>query len=219
MIGAIASALVSVALASAQEAPRLVGGALPPIPEVTVGGGEVIFDVEVDARGVVRAIMPLRLSEPYGQIMRDTVAAWEFVPATVDGRPVPGRLLIAAVFRPPLLLDAPTLGTPPVDVERPSAAVPFPLEIVTPPYPPLAITDAAVAIEVVIDEAGNVAHAVIVGGEDPFASAALDAAWRWRFRPAEEAGAPAPAVAYLVFGFRRPVVTIPGPRPRPRLDR
>ena len=52
------------------------------------------------------------------------------------------------------------------------------------PYPESARGDAVVVLELLIDVTGSVKEAKVVDGEEPFATAARDAAIRWNFVPA-----------------------------------
>src|SRR5688572_16634024 len=60
-------------------------------------------------------------------------------------------------------------------------------------YPPSGSGGATVVLELVIERDGSVALAQVVTGEEPFASAAADAALRWQFEPAHRAGQPVAA--------------------------
>jgi TonB family protein len=131
------------------------------------------------------------------------VRGWQFQPAR-GSQPVESTVLVAAVFRPPAIY-APEPGKPPADTSTMVPDAPFPLTMVTPPYPPRAIDNRLVLIEVQVGTGGNVADAKVIGRTSGFDDAALNAAQRWTFRPAEVAGVRVSAFAYLMFGFRRPV--------------
>ena len=84
---------------------------------------------------------------------------------------------------------------------------PFPVAGVIPPYPPTALGEGLVLVEVTVGSDGKVTDARGVQAPAPFGPAALDAARKWRFRPACRQDRPAAATAYLVFGFRPPVMS------------
>jgi hypothetical protein len=133
------------------------------------------------------------------------LADWQFRPAVDRSRAVESRVLVAAMFRPPLVYDAPTLGTPPADLGTPSDEIPFPIESRPPRYPPLGVSDAVVLVEVLVGLDGRVREARIISGEPGFHRTSLDAARGWLFRPARRNARAVEAYSYLIFGFRRPV--------------
>jgi TonB family protein len=189
---------------------RLLNGPLPPpLSPVVIGRIEETLEVVVDATGRVAQATPLRASPLPADPLRPTVAEWRFQPAIDRGRMVPSRVLVAAIFRPPQLYDSPTLGDPPVNLAAPSDEIPFPIATETPPYPPRAIGDGVVLVEVLVDVDGRVRQARIISGAAGFDRPALDAAGRWSFRSARWNGRAVEAYAYLVFGFRQPVVVAP----------
>lgn len=204
-------AIGAVALLSLQDAivpAQYRSGALPPVPDHAVGGGEVILNVSVNRSGGVSDIKVARSTPPFTEIVSAVVRGWQFQPAR-SPQPVNSTVLVAAVFRPPTL-NAPTLGKPPTDTSTASPEAPFPVTMVTPPYPPHAVDNRLVLIEVRVGTGGNVADARTIGSTSGFDDAALDAARRWTFQPAEVGGARVTSLAYLMFGFRQPVTFTPG---------
>jgi TonB family protein len=73
-------------------------------------------------------------------------------------------------------------------------------------YPPNAMGNGTVLIEVTIDGAGNLTNAEIKVSSPGFDAAAMAAARSWSFRGARRRGIPVTTHAYLLFGFRQPVV-------------
>jgi TonB family protein len=197
--------ILALAAASAFEPARLQQGAIPEAPPATVGGGEVLLEVEVDTSGRAAQIRVLRDTVPFGDLLKGAVAGWSFSPAEAEGRPVASRALVAGLFRPPALQYGPSLGEAPRDVAAASEAVAFPSSVVPPPYPPDRVGDAVVLVETEIAADGRVTSARIVRGAPGFDDVAEQTARQWRFRPARRAGSPTRAYAYLVFGFRQPV--------------
>jgi len=177
----------------------------PPAPNV-VGWTEEMLEVVVGATGRVQGLTPVRATPMPADAIAPALADWLFRPAVVDrSRAVDSRVLVAAMFRPPQLYDGPTLGTPPADLAKPSDQIPFPVESRRPRYPPLAVSDGVVLVEVLVGLDGRVRDARIVSGDPGFHQASLDAALGWLFRPARWNAAAVEAYAYLIFGFRRPV--------------
>jgi TonB family protein len=186
---------------------RLVSGTVPERqPVEAVGGGEVLLELAVGDDGAVVRVSTLRDTPPFTELLRVAVASWHFEPATENGRATQTSVLVAAVFRPPVLLG-PAPGTPPREVGPPCVEIPYPVASVVPPYPPTALGEGLVLVEVTVGSDGKVTDARGVQAPAPFGPAALDAARKWRFRPACRQDRPAAATAYLVFGFRPPVMS------------
>lgn len=196
---------------------KLLYGTPPIIPVQAVAGGEVFLEATVSKVGQIDALVPLRATPPFTANALEAVSDWRFQPAEGlvprspdDTRPmvleaVESKVFIACVFRPPTL-NSPTLGEPPKDVKAPSDDVAFPLSTVTPPYPPMALADAVVVVQVTVGITGQVLAAATVRSAAGFDEPALAAARQWTFRPARVRGRLEESFAYLVFGFRRPVV-------------
>lgn len=187
---------------------RLRSGRLPAPPSAhVVAGGEVFLEVEVDARGRVAGMTTLRSTPPFTDLVRDAVEQWSFEVAAADPGRGPSRLLVAAVFRPPILGSGPTPGVAPQDEGTPSRAIPYPVHVVAPLYPVTALGDGQVLIELAVGTDGAVTAASVVDVEGPFGEISLEAVHGWRFRPAELAGQRVATLAYVILGFRAPVTT------------
>ena len=198
--------------------PRLVRGDLPAVaPPNVVGGGQVVIEAIIDRRGTLTRPVIVRSTPPFSNLLLDAIGRWTFKPAEAvrdDNTigPVDATVLIAAVYRPPTVVNGPTLGEVPKDVAKASTDVPYPTSLVSPPYPVKALHASIVLFEVLLDERGKMTDVRAIGSEPGFESAARDALMQWTFSPATYRGRPAPAVAYIVFGFAEPVVgthTIP----------
>ena len=194
---------------------RLLGGSLPltPSPNV-VAQIEEILQVAVDETGRVGQMTPLRASPLPMDPLTPAVGGWRFQPALDQGRMVPSRVLVAAIFRPAQLDNSPTLGTPPVNRAAPSDEIPFPTATQTPPYPPQAIGEGVVLVEVLVGVDGRVQQLRLATGGGGFNQAALDAARRWSFRPARWNGRAVEAYAYLCLVSANPSWDV---RPSPDL--
>jgi TonB family protein len=208
---------VTVAASLAAGTPALFqSGSLPVLPvlSIEIGGGEVLLEVTVDPAGAVTAVKPLRETATFTERLTRSVQTWHFSPAEVpieaalrkpggpSTRPVQSTLLVAGIFRAPALMG-PTMGEPIRDVAAASRDVPFPTSIVTPPFPPTAVSPGVALVEVQVEADGRVSDAKIRVPAPGFDSAALDAARQWKFR----AAANSPAVAYIVFAFPMPTST------------
>jgi hypothetical protein len=191
--------------------PRIKAAALPPLPDPTVaGGGEVLIEVIVDRRGLVTRPLILKATPPYTQMVLDAMSRWQFDPArhfdykgvetTVDA-----PVTLMAIYRPPVFLNAPTIGEPTKDVSRPSGDVAYPVSTQTPNYPPLARDGGVLLFELVLNEAGTIVETRGIASAGGFDSAAREALANWRFRGGSYRARPEPATAYVLFGFRPPV--------------
>jgi TonB family protein len=152
----------------------------------------------------------LRSTPPFTQMILEAIARWRFTPAQAvhpDGPsgPVESSVLVAAVYRPPILFNGPTVGELPKDVATGTANAAYPISVVAPPYPPRALTSSVVLFEVLVDETGRIRNARAIGSDPGFDNAARDALLQWQFRPSTYRGRPAPSTAYVVFGFSSPV--------------
>ena len=203
--------------------PRLVKTELSPLPAPTiVGGGEVLIEATVDRTGRLTRPNVLRGTPPYTNMVLDTVATWRFEAASVrnvDGRDeaVDMPIAIAAVYRPPVLMNAPTFGEVPKDWSKPSGDVAYPIAMEMPNYPPNALDGGVVLLEVTLNEAGAVTETRGIASTGGFDSAAREALSKWRFRGGMYRSRPVPTTAYVLFGFRPPVVSSPRlPLPPPQ---
>jgi TonB family protein len=199
--------LITATTAAFQFTPaRRLDGVLPPMPPPTVVGWlEEAIDLSVDASGRVGGVKALQGTVSSPGFLAPVVTTWRFRPATEHDRPVSSHVLAAALIRPPQLFDGPTLGTAPTRFAAASEDVPYPTVIHRPRYPPLAVGDSAVLVEVLVGINGDVRDAAIVEGAMVFNEEALSTARAWVFRPARHNGQRVAAYAYLVFGFRQPV--------------
>ena len=198
--------------------PRLRGGAAPANQINATGAGEVLLQVQLSESGAISNVVPLRVTPPFTEPLIASVRQWTFAPAIQDMQPEAGEVpktlarvlvksnvLVAGVFRPPVLVGG-TIGQGPSDVGAPSPDVAFPVSTVTPPYPPTARIDAMVLVEAHVTAAGVVDATRVVQSTPGFDAAAVDAMTRWSFRPARVGGVPTDTYVYVAFGFRAPVV-------------
>jgi TonB family protein len=201
-------------MAAAQEPPtpaRYVSGELPQLPVQAIAGGQVFVELAVTAAGTVGAATILRATPPFTDAVVDAVRGWRFEPARDTDDPkeplhdVASTVLVAAIFRPPTMLNGPVAGTPPKDVGAASVTTPLPGSIGEPAFPPKAVAGGLVLVEVDVDAAGSVGDARVIVSAAGFDETALNAARQWTFRPARLHGRAAASVAYLMFGFRQPV--------------
>src|SRR4249920_2223905 len=193
-------------------------GAVPQLSVLSIeaGGGQVLLELTVSPDGSVIESRPLRVTPSFTERIQSLSSGWRFAPAEamIDPRdqrpggplthPIPSRVLVAGVFRPPTLLG-PSIGEAISEVGNPSDEIPYPISVIQPLYPPNARDAGVVLVEARVNAQGAVIGAVVKISSPGFDSSALDAARQWRFRPARVGGAFVPSLAYIVFGFPMPL--------------
>jgi len=190
---------------------RLRAGATAPVaPPLTVGGGEVILDVTVGKDGTVSKVQPVRGTPPYTQLLTSAVGGWGFDPAkslVEDALQVAeSHVLVAAVYRPPQVYAAPAPGAETKTVGELSAQLPSPGPLTMPTaYPPRAVRDGTVVIELELGIGGVVQGAKVMSRPSPFDNAALDTARGWRFGVPRDPTGAEQIFVYAVVGFREPI--------------
>jgi hypothetical protein len=192
--------------------PRLREGSVSAqIPEAVeaVGGGEVVLELAVDARGTVGRVEPIRTTPPYTDLVVNAAATWQFEPATslIDGRATTAAapVLVVAIFRPPTLYGGPARGVVPQTVGVASPRLPRLVSLVMPAYPPTATGNGLVLVEIELSGRAASRGYRVVGPTSGFDSAALDAVRAWRFDAPETSEAGDRIFVYAVLGFRTPL--------------
>jgi TonB family protein len=193
--------------AGSYEPAHLTRAYVEKIPFNVAAAGLVVLDVTIDARGGVSAVSIVKDVDPFGSTLKEELAGWEFEPAREDGRAVESQILVAGLFRPAMLLFPAPPGLRPPDTEPPKS-MPYPTSVAVPPYPPTAVGQGAVLVEVEVSAEGRVEQVRLVGSaESAFEAPALDAARAWVFRPARSDGRAVHSRAYIVFSFRWPTTS------------
>lgn len=204
---------ISTVLAGNFQPARFSSGPLPLPPPQTTGWDDVWLQVSLSADGTVDRITTLHGTQPLAGILRAAAAQWRFEPASEAADNVDTTILVAAVYRPPTLFDTPGQAELPTDLASASATTPIPTFRVPAAYPPRALGDGVVLVEVLVNADGLVRVATVIRSSGTgFNASAIASATRWRFHPARRGEIPTPTFAYLVFGFRAPVVIVQPPR-------
>jgi len=205
----IAAALAAARVVSGQADPlaaRLQSGGVPIVPVQAVSAGEVLLSVNVSDRGAIGAIDVLRSTQPFTDAVASVVRGWRFAPAAdALRRPMASRVLVGAMFGAPTL-RTPTVGEPPKDLAPAATALPMPLTMPMPAYPPNARSGGTVLLETLVAPSGRVVGVTVLRSSPPFDNPAMESARAWSFRPPQGPGLPANTYAYLIFAFRPPVV-------------
>ena len=202
------ASLLTLALAGTMlqsyEPSKLQGGGIKAVRLMTTTAGMVLVDLTVSERGLVTNTRVVKDVPPYGDLTKESISSWRFDPARLNRVATDSRILVVGLYRPPAVLfavpETPTAPRPDGDDE-----IPFPTEIVVPPYPPNRIGSANVLVEVDVDERGSVTSAVTLTAETGFDDAAESTARGWKFRPAMEGRKPVRSRVYMIVSFRQPV--------------
>ena len=200
--------LLALVLATTQlhryEPPKLQQGQLEPVQIMTSTAGMVLLDLTVNERGRVTDTRTVQDVPPFGDLTRQSISSWRFEPARLNRVATDSRVLVVGLYRPPMLMfPAPaTPKQPPADDDD---AIPFPAEIVVPPYPPNRTGSAIVLVRAEVDERGTVTGATTLTPETGFDDAAESTARGWTFRPAMEGRKPVRSSVYFVMAFRQPI--------------
>jgi hypothetical protein len=217
---ALSAATTAYAQSAKFTPPRLLKARLSELPPPTVaGGGEVLIEAIVDRTGKLTRPMFLRGTAPYVQIVLDAVATWQFEPAReVDYQGLEATVempvTILAIYRPPVLMNTPTIGEPPKDLMKPSGDAAMATVTVAPLYPPDTRDGGVALFEIALDEGGRVTETRDVASTRGFESAARAALVQFRFRAGSHRARPVPATTYVLLGFRPPVFTPLGQVPQ-----
>ena len=209
-----AAFVLSVVLLGAFAAPprffpaRYRDGDVPPLPQMTPGGGEVFLQVNVDTAGRVGDIVALRETPPFTALVVDAVRGWQFLPALGENGTVASNVFVAGIFRPPALHGR-ALGEQPRDLAASAANMPFPILFSSPAYPPAAFQSGVVMLEAEVGEDGRPADVRVIRAAPPFDAISRAALQDWMFRAARVGDGPVRGYAYVIFGFSAPVT---GPR-------
>ncbi len=138
--------------------------------------------LDIDAAGAVTGVQVPAGAEAYRGAIAGSVAAWTFVPARRNGRPIGAKVVLPIVLlvRPgPQFSEGKT--TPPRLISR-----------VQPAYPEAmwwSRMRGEVTIEFVVDQTGSVVDPVVAASNNPgFNQAAIDAVLQWRFKPGMRSG-------------------------------
>jgi hypothetical protein len=189
--------------------PRLLTIGLPVYPPLVISGGEVVLELVVDAAGAVTEVLPLRATPPFTEALTAAAHGWRFEPSVrlidEDHVAAPGRVLVAAIFRPPTLYDGATPGTPPLPAGLPSEFVPQPVGLTPPVYPATALGDGMVLVEIELTALAEPIEHRVLAATPGFEDVALDAVRNWRFSPPAESDPPGRLFVYALVGFREPV--------------
>jgi len=81
--------------------------ALPKYPYNTFVAGSVTLEVSLNEKGEAEKVRVLRDLLPLTEESKAVVGDWRFMPATFNGKPVQSKIVLAFVFRPPIVNNLP----------------------------------------------------------------------------------------------------------------
>lgn len=203
--------LTTAVIAQAPYTPAtLVSGSVPEQPAQATGGGEVLLELTITDGGTVGGVAVIRSTPPFTELVTSAVSSWQFAAAEApdpDGLmgPVESRVLVAAAFRPPTLTPGPGRGEAPQEVGVASPAVPYPDSLALPGFPPGALFEAVVLLELALSDRGTVTDVTVIQSGENFDEPAVDAVRQWRFQPATRDGRAVPTTVAALVGFRQPI--------------
>ena len=196
----------ALAQAKLMEPPRLREARVPGQPVNPVGGGEVVLELTVTAKGAVSGVKRLRTTPPYTEFLADAVATWQFDPAIAafgkDEVEVDAPALVIGVFRPPSVYAGPSAGSPPQLLGPSARSLPQVSSLVMPNYSPTSVGDGLVVVEIEMSARAEPREYHVITPASGFDSAALTAVRAWRFTP--PTNGPPTLYVYAVLGFRSP---------------
>jgi Gram-negative bacterial TonB protein C-terminal len=186
---------------------KVVSAADVTFPFQTTADGLVVFDVSLDAQGVIKNISVLQDLQPFTAPAKQSLRSWKFAPASENGKPEDSEMPVAFVFRHAVYIANEPPFTPIVpkkdsDEAREGFIPPGILSVSYAGYPASTIGMGAVVVQARVKPDGSTGEASVVrklpGGFGPLA---IDAAKLWKFQPASRKGMPAPSNVAIAFVF------------------
>jgi TonB family protein len=169
----------------------------------------VVVEARIVPSGLVEDVVVIDDAPPFTESVVSAVKLWRFLPAEADGSAVSSSALVVALFRAPVLMGG--SPPPPRRLAAPSNDVPRLVDTRVPAFPPQALYEGVVMVELEVKERGEVESAAILSSAPGFDEVALEAARAFRFEGARREGRPVPSYAVLVFGMPQPATAL---RPR-----
>ena len=208
-VATVASVPVTPFAQSSYEPATFVGGGVPSLPPLAIGGGEVLVALTIAASGAVDDAAVIPSTPPFTDAVVDAALGWRFAPAVdadTEGNvgPVESKILVAALFRPPTVYGGPARGGGTQETGVAPPEVPYISTLTQAAFPSGALFDAVVLLELQIADDGAVTAAMVASSGGIFDQFALDAVRTWRFQPASRNGTPVPATVVALVGFRQP---------------
>jgi TonB family protein len=186
------------------EPPALQNGTVEPVEIMTAAAGMVLADLTVSERGMVTNTRLIQDVAPFGDLTRKSIASWRFTPARLDRVATESHVLVIGLYRPPAILF-PVPEVPRAPAPDDDDSIPFPTNLVVPPYPPNHIGSESVLVQADVDETGRVTAASALTPSTGFDGSAVSTAREWTFRPAMKDGKAVPSRIFMIVSFRQPI--------------
>ena len=184
------------------------------VPFQVMIDGFFVFDVHVNDDGTVGRIDALRNPGAMPGAAKTSISSWKFQSASKNQQPVPSRMTVSFVYRPPnygnAAAVAPTAFAPvlPADQSESSGHVNYvPVGIVSfayPAYPVNSVAWGSVVVQLTVDDSGNVKAVEFLHGMVGFNNLVSDALKKWRFQAATFNGKPIKSKTVIAFIFQTP---------------
>ena len=182
----------------------------PGYPPNAVGGGSVVAELRLTP-GTDPDVRILSGTGVFAESAKSALQQWRF---TTDRKT---SVIVVVRFRDPNFYST---GSAAKEVETGAAepSLPFPAEIVEPPYPANALGQGSVIIRADVSASGTVTATEVIKEAGGLTSASEDAVKGWRFLPARDTqGGVKCSSVFAVLVFRIPV-TAPVRPPAPGTD-
>jgi outer membrane biosynthesis protein TonB len=185
-----------------------------PYPANSLDAGVVTLSVHIEKTGQVLGVTILRDIPSVSGPAEAAVRSWTYIPAMLDGKPVPSTLTINIEYDPGFLGADNIPLPPPAQVQPISTKDPgfLPPQLNTAnfaPYPAKAKTQGAVVLNVQLDTNGNVANVATLRDIQPLTASATGVLKNWNFSAATYKGNPIQSHMIVAFVFRSPSAPLP----------
>ncbi len=167
----------------------------PIFPPNTVSGGTIVAELHFTA-GKVDKMSILAGEEPFVSSSRSALEQWQLHPEKN------GSEIVVIYFRQPNLYY---FANDEADIScaKPKAALPYPLHIVGPAYPPQSLGQGGVVLKAGISAKGRVSAVQVMKSQGALTDVSTDAVRKWVFAPArDEQGIAEPSSVYAVLVYR-----------------
>lgn len=185
-----------------------------PYPANSLDAGVVTLSVHLEKTGQVLGVTILRDISSVSGPAEAAVRSWTYIPATLDGKPVPSTLTINIEYDPGFLgADNIPLPPPsqvqPISKDEPPFLPPVLNTATFASYPAKAKAQGAVIFNVMLDTNGNAAQVATLRDVPPLTASATAALKNWNFSAGTYEGNPIQSHMVVAFVFRSPSAPVP----------
>jgi TonB family protein len=182
-----------------------------PYADATAAAGVVTLAVNLDSGGNITNVQVLRDVPSLTSAALVAVHGWTYAPASLNGKHVPGTVLVNVVFDPPFLQLQNAPLTPaesfqPPDPKTTPYAPPRLLAATYPPYPSGGLVGGAVVLDVVVGSGGGIGKVTVIRAVPTLTAAAMPALKAWKFAAGVYENTPVAAKVAVAMVYRKPVI-------------